>query len=171
VSREDKLSFDASDAQRLAVDGVDAINEALQRLFLACQSTVVVRAYRLDQDFYFSESFTEACQSIIVRDLRNQLLFLVEDEQFVIKANSRLVALARQFSSYVKIRVLPEPYIEHQEMFVVCDDAAYLHQPSIERPKAFMSTADRGAARRLGQRFKDLWERSEPPGELFTTGL
>lgn len=168
---DSRVSFDASDPQRLAVDGAAAMNECIERLFLACRSSLVVRARRLDFDFYFSESFTECCQSIVVRDMRNQLLFLVEDEQFVTRTNGRLVALARQFSSYVKVRVIPEEYIERPEMFIVCDATAYLHQPSVDRPKGVMDTADRGTARQLSLRFKDLWERSAPPAELFITGL
>jgi len=167
----DRVSFDESDPQRLAVEGEDAMKECVERLFLACKSAIAVRAWRLDYDFYFSETFTETCQSIVARDLRNQLQFLVEDEKYVMKVNSRLVKLARDFSSYIKVRVIPEEYIERQEMFIVCDGIAYLHQPSIDHPRGFMSTADRGTARRYAQQFKDTWERSAPPAELFTTGL
>ncbi len=107
----------------------------------------------------------------MTRNLRNELLFLVEDEQYVIKANSRLVALARQFSSYIKVRVIPRELIKHQEMFIIHDAVGYLHQPNIEYPKGFMSTGDRGTAGQLGRRFKDLWDRGIQPNELFTTGL
>lgn len=147
------------------------MSECVERLFLACRRSLRVRARRLDLDFYQLESFTQACQSIITRDLRNELLFLVEDEQHLIKTNTRLVAIARQFSSYVKIRVIPEEYIERQEMFVLCDDDSYLHQPHVDRARGLMDTSDRGTVRRLGLRFKDIWDRSSPPVELFTTGL
>ena len=168
---EGKIRIDGSDPQRLAIDGTNALNECVERLFLACQSIIMVRAPRLDLDFYFSDTFTECCRSIMVRDMRNQLQFLVEDEQYIMKMNVRLVALARQFSTYIKVRVIPEEYIEHQEMFIVCDATGYLHQPSAEYPKGFMGTSDPGTARQLSQRFKDLWERSTPPAELFTAGL
>lgn len=166
-----KASFDESEPQRLRLDGDTAINECIERMFLACRNSLMVRAKRLDFDFYFSEAFTECCQSIVARNLRNELLFLVEDEKFVMKANARLVALARQFSSYVKIRVIPEEYIERQEMFIVSDAASYLQQPHIDHPRGFMNIADRGTARQLSLRFNDLWQRSAPPGELFTVGL
>lgn len=167
----DGVSFDQSDPGRLLIEGNTAMNECIERLFLACRSTLLVRARRLDFDFYFSQSFTECCESIVARSMRNELRFLVEDEEFVIKVNSRLVALARQFSSYIKVRVIPEELIKRQEMFMVCDAAGYLHQPSIERPTGFTNPSDRGTARRLGRHFTDLWDRSEPPGELFVTGL
>jgi len=168
---DERVSIDDQDKPRLAIEGADAINECIERLFLGCRHSIKVRAPRLDSDFYFSETFSECCRSIIVRDLRNQLQFLVEDEQYVTRANSRLVALARQFSSYVKIRVIPQEYVERQEMFIVSDDDAWLHQPSLERPRGVMASQDRGAARQLSLRFTDLWERSAPPAELFTTGL
>lgn len=168
---EGRMSFDETGPQRLRLDDDTAINEGIERMFLACRSSLVVRARRLDFDFYYSEAFTESCRSIVARDLRNELLFLVEDEKFIMKVNARLVALARQFSSYVKIRVIPEEYIERQEMFIVSDAAGYLHQPHIDQPRAFLDFADRGAARQLSLRFDDLWQRSAPPGELFTAGL
>lgn len=165
------VSIDGSDPQRLIIDGSAAMNECIERMFLACRNTLAVRAHRLDFDFYFSQAFVECCQSIVTRNLRNELLFLVEDEQFVIKANSRLVTLARQFSSYVKVRVIPQELIKRQEMFIVRDAVGYLHQPNIEYPKGFMSSEDRGTAGQLGRRFKDLWDRGIQPNELFTTGL
>lgn len=168
---QDRVSIDGAEPPRLLIEGVAALNECIERLFLGCRSALMVRAPRLDLDFYFSESFTECCRSIIVRDLRNELLFLVEDEMHLMKANIRLLALARQFSSYVKIKVIREEYVEHREMFVVCDRESYLHQPSVDHPKGFMNTSDRGVTHQLALRFGDLWERSEPPEELFVTGL
>jgi hypothetical protein len=34
-----------------------------------------------------------------------------------------------------------------------------------------MNPSDRGVARQFSLRFKDLWDRSPQPTELFTTGL
>jgi hypothetical protein len=168
---QDKVSIEGTDSPRLLVEGAGALNECIERLFLGCRSALIVRAPRLDFDFYFSDSFTECCQSIIVRDLRNELLFLVEDELHLMKANIRLVRLARQFSSYVKIKVVREEYVAHQEMFIICDREAYLHQPSVDHPRGFMNTSDRRVAGQLALGFNDLWERSAPPEELFTSGL
>lgn len=167
----DNLSHDESEPGRLLIDGNTAMNECIERMFLACRSTIQVRARRLDYDFYFSQAFTECCQSIVARSRRNELMFLVEDEKFVIKANVRLVALARQFSSYIKVRVIPETLVKHQEMFIVSDDSGYLHQPGIDIPRGVMNPSDPGNAHRLGRQFKDLWDRSEQPAELFATGL
>lgn len=167
----DGISIDGSEPQRLVINGSAAMNECIERMFLACRNTLAVRAHRLDFDFYFSQTFTECCQSIAARNLRNELLFLIEDEQFVVRANSRLVALARQFSSYIKVRVIPPELIKQQEMFIIRDAVAYLHQPNIEHPKGFMSDSDRGTAGQLGRRFKDLWDRGIQPNELLTTGL
>ncbi len=168
---DNDLSRAESGTGRLLLDGNTAINECIERMFLACRSSIRVRARRLDYDFYFSQAFTECCQSIVARNMRNELLFLVEDEKFVIKANVRVVALARQFSSYVKVRVIPETLVKDQEMFIVADDTGYLHQPGIDIPRGFMHPSDPGNAHRLGRHFKDLWDRSEQPAELFATGL
>lgn len=167
----DQVSIEGADSPRLVIDGSQAMNECIERLFLACRSSLMVRAPRLDFDFYFSDTFTECCQSIIARDPHNELRFLVEDELHVITVNMRLVSLARQFSSYVKLRVVGKEYVEHQEMFVVCDSIGYLHQPSVEHPKGFMNISNGATARQLALRFKNLWERSAAPRELFTMGL
>lgn len=166
-----KVSFDAGGSPRLVIEDAAALNECLERLFLACRRSLRVRARRLDPDFYYSDSFSRVCESLITRDLRNELLFLVEDEQHLMRTNSRLLTLARRFSSYIKIRVIPKEYIEQPEMFVLCDDSGYLHQPSVDRPRSLLDTSDRGNVQRLNLRFKELWERSAQPFELFTTGL
>lgn len=160
-----------SDDGRLTLDGARAINEAIERMFLACRRQILVRAPRLDPDFYFTESFTESCQAIVVRERRNELRFLVEDERFVMQVNSRLLALARRFSSYVGLRVVPPEYLDRQEMFVVRDRTAWLHQPGMQQQRALMSGSERGQAQQLERRFRELWERSAPPSELHVTGL
>jgi len=171
VTGDAPFAFGGDGEPRAAVEGAGAMSECAERLFLACRQSVLVRAWRLDLDFYFSQSFTESCQSIVTRDLRNEILFMVEDERFVMQVNTRLVSLGRRFSSYVKVKVIPEEYIEHQEMFIVVDGSAWMHQYSLEQDRALMSLSDRGNAGRLARRFRDLWDRSEPPAEMFTTGL
>jgi len=168
---EGRVSVDSGNTPRLVVEDAPAMNECIQRLFLACQRSIRVRAPRLDFDFYYSETFMETCKSIVTGDLRNELLFLVEDEEHVMRTNTRLITLARQFSSYVKIRVIPEEYIEQPEMFVLCDDTGYLHQPNVDRPRGLLDTSDPGTVRQFKRRFTDLWDRSTQPVELFTTGL
>lgn len=168
---EKGISMEGAGSLNILIDGAQAMNECIERLFLSCRHSLMVRAPRLDFEFYFSESFAECCQSLIVRDMRNEILFLIEDEPYLMRANVRLLALARQFSSYIKIRVIPEEYLEKQETFIVCDALGYLHQPNIEYPKGVMNPSDRGVARQFSLRFKDLWDRSPQPTELFTTGL
>lgn len=168
---EKGISIEGSESTGISIDGNEAMNECVERLFLSCRHSLTVRAPRLDFDFYFSESFTECCRSIVVRDMRNEILFLIEDEKHLMRASSRVIALARQFSSYIKIRAIPEEYVEKQETFIVCDSTAYLHQPNVEYPRGVFSESERGIARQFNLRFKDLWDRSAPPKELFTTGL
>jgi len=171
MTERGKVNFDGDGAPRLAVEGNEAINECIERLFLACRRSIMVRAKRLDFDFYFSEALTECCRSLVARDMHNELLFLIEDDKYLMWANSRLVALARQFSSYIRIRVIPEEYIERHEMFIVQAAEGCLHQPNTDQARGLMSTSDPGMARQLTTRFKELWERSPQPPELFVTGL
>lgn len=171
MTDDDKVKLDGDGSPRLVIDGTDAMNECIERLFLGCRRSLLVRAKRLDFDFYFSDTFTECCQSIVTRSMRNELLFLVEDEQYLMKINARLVALARQLSTYIKLKVIPEEYIERNEMFIVQDDGGYLHQHNTDYPRGILDTGDRGTAGRLARQFRDTWERSFQPPELFVTGL
>lgn len=170
-SENARVSFEAGGSPRLRVEDSTAMNECIERLVLACNQSLRVQAKRLDYDFYYSDAFVQACLSVIKRDLRNELQFLVEDEWHLMKTNVKLVGLARRYSSYIKLRVIPEEYIEQREMFVLCDASGCLHQPSVDHPTGFLSTSDRGTVRQFSRRFKDLWERSSQPTELFTTGL
>ncbi len=171
MTDDDTVKLDGNGSPRLVVDGTDAMNESIERLFLGCRRSMLVRAKRLDFDFYFSDTFTECCQSIVTRSMRSELLFLVEEEKYVMRINTRLVALARQLSTYIKVKVIPEEYIERNEMFIVQDDGGYLHQPNTDHPRGILDTADRGTAGRFARRFRDTWERSFQPRELFVTGL
>jgi len=171
MSEPNAAGMGGGDSPRLVIDGAGAMNQCIERLFLACRRCLLVRARRLDFDFYFSDAFGECCQSIITGDLHNEILFLIEDDKYLMHANARLVALARRFSSYIKVKVVPEECIERDEMFIVQDSSGYLHQPNVDFARGVLDTADRGAASRLERRFRGLWERSAEPPELFVAGL
>lgn len=157
--------------KHVPIIGKQKINQSITEIFDHCQRLLMIRAPTLAFDFYHGDAFSSSCLSIITGNLHNRILFLLDDEQHLQHSSLRLIQLARKYSSYIKIKILPLEYKDRQDMFMVCDSHAYLHQPQVEYARAFVNFNDPGSCKHFSLRFKGLWERSRPPSEIFTLGL
>jgi hypothetical protein len=86
-------------------------------------------------------------------------------------SGSRVIDLARKFSSYVKVRKLPPEYSDSAEVFIVADLEHCLYLQSAGSFPARYSRHSPGQARQLDHRFRKLWERSVQIAGLHPVGL
>ena len=155
----------------LILDGVIELERMVLTMFTLAQRSVLVRAHRFEWPIFHTEELDEQIKRIITSEMTNRILFLIEDEQFFMQNNTRLLAQCRQHSSYVKIRTLAAEYREPVEFFMVVDNIAFLHQARTDVSYGVANLNAAGRARTLSRQFNEAWERSEPPAELFRLGL
>ena len=147
------------------------VDEAIRKMFCQAQHFLYVRAPRLDFPFFKSRDLLPSVTGLIRGDQRNHIYFLIDDEFHFLNTNTRLIELARKFSSYVKIHKLPEEYADTAEVFIVADRDCYLHMASPHQYPATAGSDMSARTRQLEYRFKQLWEKSERIPELSTLGI
>lgn len=147
------------------------VDDAVRKLFHQAKHYLYVRASRLDFPFLKSKDLLPSITDLIRGDQRNHIHILIDDEFHFLKANTRLIELARNFSSYVKVHKLPEEYADTAELYIVADTDCYLHMASQHQYPATAGFDMPARTRQLEYRFKQLWEKSERIPELFTLGL
>lgn len=164
------LALGAGEKNIILESEVD-LEKMVLALFELARRQVLVRAPRLVWPIFLSEELEQQITRIIKTEMTNRVLLLLEDEEFFIQNNPRLLSMCRRFSTYVKIRTLPKEYREPSELFLVIDNIAFLHQARADVSYGVANLNAVGRARSLSRQFNEAWERSEPPAELFRLGL
>jgi len=157
--------------QNIVLENALELNGMITQLSRSARRSILVRSPRLEFPAFNSETFADQIRRLIALDSNSQVRFLVGQPELFLRMNTRLIALCRQFSTFVKARAIPAEYLEPAEMFVVVDDIACLHQPRSDVMRGIANQNTPGRARSLTRLFNEIWERSTPPSELFTLGL
>lgn len=102
---------------------------------------------------------------------RNEFRLLCSETRHLHEKGGSLIELARRFSSFIKLRQIPEEYRPVTEQFILVDDNASLRQHDFTAPGYFASFNDRATVRPLHNRFEELWQRSAAVPGIHVTGL
>lgn len=102
---------------------------------------------------------------------RNQVRLLCSETRHLHEKGGPLIELARRFSTFIKLRQVPEEYRPINEQFIVADDAASMRQHDVTASSYFASFNDRATARPLHNRFEEIWQRSAAVPGIHVTGL
>ena len=146
------------------------VNHIIRELFFQAQHRLDIRAVRLDLAFFQTRDLLQSITTLVSSNMRNQVLFLIDDELHL-KSLTKVTHLARNFSSYVKVRKLAEEQTSDGDFFVIADRVAYVHQMSSHNYPVTAEAYAPAKARELALKFKNCWERSEQITELSTLGL
>ncbi|MDJ0955745.1 MAG: hypothetical protein QNI91_02740 [Arenicellales bacterium] len=146
------------------------VNHIIRELFFQAQQRLNVRATRLEFAFFQSDDLLQSMTTLVSSNTRNQVLFLIDDELHF-KSLTRIIHLARTFSSYIKVRKLAEEQTSDGDFFVIADRVAYVHQMSSHNYPVIAEAYAPAKAKELALKFENDWERSEQIMELSTLGL
>ncbi len=149
----------------------DAVRAQLVLLANQARHEIRVFAPHLDPTLFNTADIAHLLASFVARDRHNLVHMLVEDSEQTVRDNDRIVHLCQHMSDFVQLRRVSEEHAGLKEMFIVVDRLGYLHQQDLTRPECLSSSADAHGAAGLLQRFREMWDRSEPVQRLHTTGL
>lgn len=170
--RPDADSFSVGQSSpTLLLNSPAKVNHVIQELFHQARRCLYIRAVRLEFAFFQSEELLQAITTLINGNLRNRVHFLVDDELHFKSSQTRIIHLARTFSSYIKVHKLLDDQNSDREFFIVADQVAYVYQTSSHNYPVSAAAYAPAKAKELELKFRDCWARSEQIGELFTLGL
>ncbi len=149
----------------------DAVRAQLTLLVNQARHEIRMFAPHLDPALFNTADITHLLASFVARDRHNLVHILVEDSEQTVRDNDRIVHLCQRMSDFVQLRRVSERHVGLKEMFLVVDRLGYLHQQDLTRPEYLSSSADTRSAAELLQRFREMWDHSEPVQRLHTTGL
>jgi len=149
----------------------DEVTSALQSLLGEARQRVDIFAPRLDPHFFNTQTIAEGLTAVATRNRLSRVSILTEDSQQAVRDNIRLVNLARKLSDFVHLQRVGDEHVGLNEMFVLVDGRACLHQADLARHEAIVERGGGHGTAELVMRFNAMWDRSEPIPEIHTTGL
>ncbi len=167
----DQPDIRASSAQRRRLATHGELGEAVITLLEQAQRNIMIFGPSLDGNYFNTTRAADALGQFISRHAENRVRILVENEQQVLRDNTRLVAMARRFGDSIHIRHVGEDHVGLRELFVISDSRGFLYQENVDRLESIVDYQGPGDATLLARRFYGMWDMSEPAASINVIGL
>lgn len=154
------------DMTSLALDGRAALASAALELVQAAQREIALQSDALDPLLYNRSDFTDCVKALLLREPRARLRILVNRSRAVSARAHRLLELARQMTTQIELRELPERQREHQEDLLIVDRHSLVLR---DHPDSLRARCIRAAAASVKPYLDDFdarWEHAEISSEL-----
>ncbi|MFQ5756523.1 MAG: hypothetical protein ACE5H7_10575 [Acidiferrobacterales bacterium] len=158
-------------SERLHVQSREEARKLAGNLLERARRKILVFAPTLYGDFFNTAHAGGTLASFAAAHRNNIAHFLVEDVDHSLHHNSRVVELCRRFTDFIRMRRLNQDDTGLQEMFLVVDDTAYLHQPHVDKHDYRVAFSFPREARQLALRHERMWERSLVIPDILPLGL
>lgn len=131
-----------------------------------CRLEICLLSRELDRRVYSDEAFIEPLKRFLLSHQRARLRGLVHSPQAAMRGTHRLVELARQLSSRVEFRELPEDQKHRAEESLIGDEHCLLLKPDYSSLEARWYAHAPLDARLQKRGFQESWEQSVPAREF-----
>ena len=157
-------------AQYHRFEGMREFEERLDEMIPQAQSIIRVFDKTLSRE-YNSARRHEALRQFLLASRSNRLMIVVHEADPIERQCPRVIDLARQFTTAVKIRQTLRPARHVYDPFVIFDATNYLHRFHFEHLRAAQGMNDVIGTQQLLDRFAEIWEASAPAISADKTGL
>lgn len=135
---------------------------AARRMAEQARRTILIHSRNLDPAIYDEQEFVDAVSKLARSSRFAEIRILVQDSTPVVQRGHRIINLAYQLTSFIKIRRPGEMFREYNQAFMVVDDRGYIHRPHADRYEGSASFNDPLRVVELTQYFNQVWEHSQP---------
>lgn len=157
-------------AQYRRFDGMREFEALYDDMIAQTQSVIRVFDKALSRE-YNSPRRYEALRQFLLASRSNRLMIVLHETDPIERQCPRVIDLARQFSSAVKIHQTLRPARHVYDPFVIFDATHYLHRFHYDHLRAAQGMNDIIGTQQLLDRFTEIWEASAPAISSDTTGL
>ena len=127
-----------------------------------CRQSVMIISRDLEPPLYDTPDFIDAIKKMILGNRKSSVRIMVFQPQLIVRRGHRLLDLAANLSSFIKIRKPAEEYKSFNESLFVADNTAYLHRKNSERFEGTINFNDKLVSKHLLLQFDEMWEKATP---------
>lgn len=156
---------------RFPINSRGQVSEASTRLIQGASRSINMLIYDYDELLLPPAKIGDLLSTFIRQHERCRFQYLCSEHDLLRERGGKLIQLARKFSTFIKLRQLPDGLPAVQEQFVVVDENSSMHTQDHRSYDYFAHFNDRVRAQKLNNHFEELWQRSEPVPGIHVTGL
>lgn len=145
--------------------------ETSVRLLSEASRSINILVYDYDDILLPSNNIDELISSFVRQHERNRFRYLCSESDLLRERGSKLIKLARRFSSFIKLRQLPDGLKSVHEQFIVIDENSSMQTQDRLSLNYYAHLNERARARKLNNHFEELWQRSSTIPGVHVTGL
>ena len=160
-----------TDIDRFNVNTRQHISETSYRLISEANRRINILLYDYDDILLPVTKVDELLSSFIRQHERSRLHYLCSESNILRERGGKLIQLARRFSTFIKLRQLPDDLKPIHEQFIIIDGESCIQTQDHRSYDYYANLHNRARARQLNNHFEALWERSSAVAGIHVTGL
>ena len=147
------------------------VSETSVHLLSEATRSINILVFDYDDILLPSTNIDQLLSPFVRQHEKNRFRYLCSENDILKEHGSKLIKLARRFSSYIKLRQLPDGLKSVREQFIVIDEKSSMQTQDRTSHNYYAHINERGRARKLNNHFEELWQRSSAISGVHVTGL
>lgn len=160
-----------SDSNSFQINTRHQASEISYRLLDEASRSINILLYDYDETLLPVTKIDDLLSSFITKHERCVFRYLCSESDILHERGSKLIQLARRFSTFIKLRQLTDGLKPVQQQFIVVDGESSMQTQNHRSYDYYAHLNERARARQLNNRFEELWQRSRAVPGIHVTGL
>jgi len=139
----------------------DQHREATIRLIEQATRSIKIHSYDLEPKIYNNRRLVSALRTFVASSRHNTVEILIHDSKNLVLHGHQLVEMARQFSSFVKIKKAPKDAGKISQTYIIADGTGVVQQFESKRFEGSTNFNDRSLCKELSADFSSTWLHSD----------
>jgi hypothetical protein len=167
MSEENK----GSEENSYQVTSRQQVTESSALLIGKAKRTIDILVYDYDDILLPHNEITGWLTGFFLQHNQNRFRYLCSESDLLRERGRRLIELARKYSTYIKLRKIPEGLKPVNRQYMVIDAAASMQTRDHRSFDYYVHLDNRARGRQLENHFDALWQRAEGIAGIHVTGL
>lgn len=144
----------------IVLDNMEDNRAVGQALIAQADRSLEIFSRDLEARLYDNSDFTGAVREMVLRSQHTRVRILVNEPDYAIKHDHRLIYTARHLSSYIEIRKTHEDYAMNPAAFLLVDQRGVLHRALATRYEGIANFNNPSQVGELLRFFNEAWTHS-----------
>jgi hypothetical protein len=160
-----------SNSDSFQINTRDLASETSCRLLDEANRSINILLYDYDEILLPVTKIDDLLSSFIRKHEKCVFRYLCSESDILRERGSKLIQLARRFSTFIKLRQLTEGLKPVHQQFIVVDGESSMQTQNHRSYDYYAHLHARARAYQLNNRFEELWQRSTAVPGIHVTGL
>jgi hypothetical protein len=147
------------------------VSETSCELIQSASRTIDILVHDYDEILLPNSEIGGLLPEFFLAHRQNRFRYLCSESDLLHDRGRNLVELARKYSTFIKLRQIPEHLNSARLQFLVTDSKASMVTRTPGSHDYFVDKNDRARARKLENQFEELWQRANSIPGIHVTGL